>query len=700
MFKKSRLGKKRILLYYFLAIVLPSIILGALAFRGVINDQAISEKESRQLLSEKGTILIEAIDLFLSNTEEQFTFKTYQTKKPPSGGVFFYDSVLTELQLRNPVIESIIYVSDSGGIQLLNSGLLYYPDGTFSQQYPTLETKLSKGWQYEFQEKNNLKALNYYQNQIKLTKDKSSVAAVYLSLARVQQKLLKYEDALHTYKLVEENYGTIRMDGGLPLGVAAFIETGRLYLTTGDTLNALKSTFQLLTLTSDSDWELEIAHYNQLISACNEILKTCETSTDDLCREQEEKILSLLKELKVRADNTNQQLATLGKAANFLKERGTSPPLSECEYRVYTNVERTATFFSVFPREKNGQWIIVYNLREILRQFTEKSIPAQKESFDFEWQIVKEGRELLGQSAEKLNSEIKSTLPLPSYLPSWSLVLFKEPAGIITTFLSASQGIFIYIFLFIVVLLALGLFFTLQIINNEFALSKMKSDFISTVSHEFKSPLTSIRQMTEMLYNERIKTESRKKEYYAVMLEQSERLSHLIDNILDFSKIEDGKKAFRFEKTDIEELINHLKSIFQKSIANEGFNIVLSVPERLPEIVVDREAIQQVLYNLLDNAYKYSGNSKEIKIVAELTGNELKISVQDYGVGIDKEDQSKIFDRFYRGGTELTRSIKGSGIGLTIVKKIIDTHHGKVSFESTPGKGSTFIIHLPLKQED
>ena len=141
----------------------------------------------------------------------------------------------------------------------------------------------------------------------------------------------------------------------------------------------------------------------------------------------------------------------------------------------------------------------------------------------------------------------------------------------ITTFLKASQGIFIYIFLFIVIVLALGLFFTLQIINKELLLSKMKSDFISTVSHEFKSPLTSIRQMSEMLLNERIKTESRKKEYYAVMLEQSERLSHLIDNILDFSKIEEGKKAFRFEKTNLAELIDHVKSVFQKSIANEGF---------------------------------------------------------------------------------------------------------------------------------
>jgi signal transduction histidine kinase len=264
-----------------------------------------------------------------------------------------------------------------------------------------------------------------------------------------------------------------------------------------------------------------------------------------------------------------------------------------------------------------------------------------------------------------------------------------------TAFFSASHGIFVYIFLLIVIGLALGLFFTMHIINKELALSKMKSDFISTVSHEFKSPLTSIRQMSEMLFNKRIKKESRKKEYYEIMLEQSERLSHLIDNILDFSKIEEGKKVFRFEKADLTELINHVTSVFQKSVANDGFLVFSFIPQRLPELQVDKEAIQQVLYNLLDNAYKYSGDSRIIEVIAESIGDSVTISVKDFGIGIPQEDQNKIFDHFYRGGNELTRSVKGSGIGLTIVKRIIEAHHGKVTLESIPGKGSTFQVTLP-----
>jgi len=441
---------------------------------------------------------------------------------------------------------------------------------------------------------------------------------------------------------------------------------------------------------------LEVSQYKQLISAINEIIKISDSCTDERCRELGKQNRLLLDEQTILAGNTNQQLVILNKDVIVLKESGFKSPIAESEYRVYMNVERKASHFSVFPRSDNGQWGIIYNLSQFLNQLTQTIIPIEKQKLDFQWEIVKEGRELLAQSPGKSSEDIRITSVFPSYMPSWSLALYKESTSITTAFFSASQGIFMYIFLLIVIGLAFGLFFTLQIINKELLFSKMKSDFISTVSHEFKSPLTSIRQMSEMLFNERIKTESRKKEYYGIMLEQSERLSHLIDNILDFSKIEEGEKAFRFEKTNLKELIDRVKSLFQKSIANEGFSVVLSIPESLPELVIDKEAIQQVLYNLLDNAYKYSGNSKNIEILVESTRASVKISVKDFGIGIQRVDQHKVFDRFYRGGNELTRSVTGSGIGLTIVKKIVEAHHGTVSVDSIPGKGSTFRVTLPI----
>jgi signal transduction histidine kinase len=221
---------------------------------------------------------------------------------------------------------------------------------------------------------------------------------------------------------------------------------------------------------------------------------------------------------------------------------------------------------------------------------------------------------------------------------------------------------------------------------------------MSTVSHEFKSPLTSIRQMAEMLVDGRVPSPERQRKYHTSILQQSERLSHLIDNILDFSKMEEGKKIFRFEKADITTVVRDTVESFQYQTAGQGFDISLLIPELVPDIVFDREAMEQVMHNLLDNAFKYSGDSRKIEVHLLSKVNEITISVRDHGIGIRKEDHDKIFSRFFRAGEELTQTVKGSGIGLTIVKQIVEAHNGHITVESSPGKGSTFSVRLPVSQ--
>jgi signal transduction histidine kinase len=702
MHKKIRLGNSKILVYYFLAIVLPSIILGALAFRGVVNDQAINERETRQRLTATADNIIAEINQLVNNTEDQFLQRAGLTLLPVSGSDYFGDSILTGFLTEDSLVSGIFFIQPSGSIQLLKSDLLYYPDGSLEVKeldiISEFNSRIRQGWEYEFQEKNYRNALDYYQNLLKNSNNDAMNALLLLPVARIQKKLSDYSGAINTYNLLEQKYGNLSMEGGLPLGAAALIEKASLYLITGDTLNALKSVNILVSKLIGSDWDLEVSQFNNLISDCNEITRKSELKSNESCSNELVQYQLYTEQLRNEENKTTLLLDFHSRASSIIGRVGYKALYSESDYRIYAKLEQNAVLISVLPQTGYGRWGLIINPDYLIAQIERSIIPGKQRRFDFKWQLLNENRELLSGTQNSSLDEIKTTTVFPPYLPSWSLILTKEPAGMLTTFLKASSGIFIYIFLFIAVVLLLGLFFTLQIINRELVLSKMKSDFISTVSHEFKSPITSVRQMTEMLYDERIKSESRKKEYYAVMLEQTERLSHLIDNILDFSRIEEGRKEFRFEPTDMDELITHVRSVFQKSVAEEGFVVSLSIPERLPELVIDKDAIQQVIYNLLDNAYKYSGNSRKICLEAKKTGSSIKISVQDFGIGIQRDDRNKIFDRFYRGGKELTRSIKGSGIGLTIVKKIIESHHGTVSFESTPGKGSTFFVILPVTE--
>jgi signal transduction histidine kinase len=255
-------------------------------------------------------------------------------------------------------------------------------------------------------------------------------------------------------------------------------------------------------------------------------------------------------------------------------------------------------------------------------------------------------------------------------------------------------------FILLAGILIFGLTLTIRIVTHEFELGKMKSDFVSTVSHEFKSPLTSIRQLAEMLQTGRVPSDERRQRYYNVLLEQSERLSLLIDNILDFAKMEEGKKEFEFEMVDMGPLLEELISTIQQQVRHEGFTLQAEIDKDLPSIQVDRSAITQAITNLIDNAIKYSGEAKKIYVRGFTEDQHLVIAVQDFGVGIKTGEIDKVFERFYRGGDELTRTVKGSGLGLTLVKQIVQTHHGSVLVESKPGSGSTFSIKLPIQPKE
>ena len=252
-------------------------------------------------------------------------------------------------------------------------------------------------------------------------------------------------------------------------------------------------------------------------------------------------------------------------------------------------------------------------------------------------------------------------------------------------------------FILLAGILAFGLTLTIRSITHELELARMKSDFVSTVSHEFKSPLTSIRQLAEMLQADRVPSEERRHRYYDELVQQSQRLSLLVDNILDNARMEEGRKTFDFEMVDMGALLEDIVSTFQQRVRHEGFTIHAEIGESLPQISVDRSDIAQTITNLIDNAVKYSGEAREIYIRAFVEDQDLVIAVEDFGIGIKQEEIEKVFERFYRGGDELTRAVKGSGLGLTLVKQMVEAHHGTVHVESEPGRGSTFSIRLPLE---
>ncbi|MFY9823789.1 MAG: HAMP domain-containing sensor histidine kinase [Thermoanaerobaculia bacterium] len=243
-----------------------------------------------------------------------------------------------------------------------------------------------------------------------------------------------------------------------------------------------------------------------------------------------------------------------------------------------------------------------------------------------------------------------------------------------------------------------GVLLALRTASREMKLSQMKNEFVSNVSHELRTPLASIRVFAELLRLGRAEGPEKSREYGEYIETESRRLSQLINNILDFASIESGRKTYHFERCDVREVVCETLKTFGVRLRQSGFNIVLQgadVP--LPPARIDPGAVAQSLSNLLDNAVKYSNGKKDVTVALRRDGDWIVVAVTDQGIGIPRDEQRKIFDRFHRVSTGLVHDVKGSGLGLSIVRHIVDAHRGRVTVESRPGEGSTFSIHLPVE---
>lgn len=243
----------------------------------------------------------------------------------------------------------------------------------------------------------------------------------------------------------------------------------------------------------------------------------------------------------------------------------------------------------------------------------------------------------------------------------------------------------------VVSLLAASLMY--RAVRREISAARMQADFVATVSHEFRSPLTGIRQLAELLDGGLVAPEARKMEYYKLILQESNRLTRLVENLLDFSRFEAGRKQYHMERIDTAEWLNDVAS----GVRTPRFS--MSIEGQLPAIRGDRDALSSAVSNLIDNALKYSPAEAPVTLAAATENGTIRVSVTDRGPGIPAGEQTRVFDKFYRGNGDLAAEVKGAGIGLSLVKRIMEDHGGKVILESRQGEGCTFALVLQTAGE-
>ncbi len=285
-------------------------------------------------------------------------------------------------------------------------------------------------------------------------------------------------------------------------------------------------------------------------------------------------------------------------------------------------------------------------------------------------------------------------------LPHWEMAVYPlNPAQLSQSARTLALTIGLQV---AVLLLAIGIggWLIVADLRRHLTLARQKTDFVSNVSHELKTPLTSIRLFAELLAEGRVTDAAKQRSYLQVITAEAARLTRLINNVLDFARLERGEKSYSFTRCDLTTIVSETVATYRPHLEQAGFKLELDLPPATTPVAVnaDRDALAQVLVNLLSNAEKYSADRKEIRLELRATNAPqpaCEVRVLDRGLGVPPGTESRIFEQFYRAHDSLSSGIQGSGLGLTLARQIARAHGGEISYEPRAGGGSCFTLRLP-----
>ena len=308
--------------------------------------------------------------------------------------------------------------------------------------------------------------------------------------------------------------------------------------------------------------------------------------------------------------------------------------------------------------------------------------------------VSTDGRYVVGHAGEspaRPTIRLASTTDLP-----WNLEVFRT--GDIDTGWRARRNLLAAGIAVLFALILTGAWFVGRSVNRELAVARLQSDFVAAVSHEFRTPLTALCQLSELLKRGRVASDQDRLEYYELLYSESHRLHRLVEGLLNFGRLESGKLQYHFEDLDAAALVRESVDEFAATQQARGYHFELTTQAEPSVIPADREALGCVFWNLFENAVKYSPECETVWVNLAKNGKQVEIAVRDRGIGVGPRERHRIFGKFVRGSAARVRGIRGTGIGLALARQIVRAHGGDIKLETELGKGSTFRVLLPLSK--
>jgi signal transduction histidine kinase len=566
---------------------------------------------------------------------------------------------LSDLQTRVPpsIGEHVTLPSGVSGVSISRSGVVVWRHATLPyvpvrlEPRPPLPAVLTEGERLEFSSASDRAGAARIYKGLTTAQIPAVRAEAFARLARVRRKLGDIQGALDAYdELASIKRATV---DGLPAGLVARIGRATIFEQAHRTADLRTEAEEIKAAITNADWTLTKAEYEFYSAETARWLGATRIGdVDALARAQ---------------------------ALEWLWDNQTSLPAPQ--RRLLTlDAGPALLVWQTFPDHVAA---LIAGPKYLTAVCTD-AVPA-----DLRCALSdSEGRAIIGDRPPARVSAVRtaSSVGLP-----WTLHVFLGSEAIDTP--SPRRKLLMFVFAVVGMVLCAGWYFILRAIRREARASQLQSDFVAAVSHEFRSPLTSLSHIADLLAHRRIPAHDLDKSYDALARETA-RLRRLIEGLLDFGRLEAGAGALHSEPLDIVTLVRTTVAEFQQYAGREGYLVELTAPLREVLVSADREALSRALWNLLDNAIKYSPDCRTIWVEMTYDNEEIAISVRDQGLGIPVAEQHEIFNRFVRGADSKARRIKGTGIGLAMVSEIVRAHGGQVRVNSEPGRGSQFIIVL------
>lgn len=699
---KARDIRRRTITLFVLGIAVPSSLLAYLAFRGIRNDQALLERERREDLRAALDEVVSAHDSML--TALGHDLDAILADPAPESAL---DRAILAFVARNASVDAAFQLSTDGRIhRLITAGLLYTSTPDLSEgedrgSSPALERVRRR----EFAGAGPVSVLAMYRDIVASASPADVRADALNASARLDRNLGNFVVAMNEYRRLAAEFGSERTAGGVPFRLVARLELATAEHEAGDASAAARTLLDVYGELLRATTKLARGQY---VFLQQQVRERAEAAIADVAAPDEKKLLTdslvVLSSLEEAAvERTERMLLFAQSAGQPLSSRALRPPnradpyarlmldLDGRPYAVQLGSEMTV-------RGETGPetWGVLLDADTLVMRLA-SALTDRTAAASVGWSLADATGTMLSRVGTDEGGIATVSSGLPGGVPPLTINLYPAGPGFVSTLLTSRRGIFFYAFVLLAGILVVGLVLTMNTISQQLELARMQSDFVSTVSHEFRSPLTAIRQIGEMLQADQVPSDARRRRYYDVLVEQSERLSLLVNRVLDFARMEDGHHAFTMQAIDVNAFLDDLVSDIEHRVDHEGFVIRKEVEPDLPRLNGDLDALKQAVSNLIDNAVKYSGDSRELIVRGFAENGQVVVAVQDFGKGMDAAERSRVFERFYRGGDPLARSVKGTGLGLTMVKHIVEGHGGHIDVESTPGRGSTFTVRLPAE---